>query len=129
MDVFFDYLDNIMELTSTYACPIIIMGDLNIHLDVTVDPSAVRFQTVIESYGLLQHVSSPTHHAGHLLDVFITRTDIPVHDVDVQPSDMSDHSFITVTVDLQFQHSQVSLQIEFVVDAGVILTTKSFVPI
>jgi len=57
-NVFFDDLNDILELTSTYACPIIIMGDLNIHLDVTVNPSAVRFQTTIENYGLLQHVSS-----------------------------------------------------------------------
>ena len=69
-------------------------------------PSAVRFQTAIESYGLLQHISSPTHRAGHLLDVFITRTDIPVQDVDVQPPEMSEHSFITLTVDLQFHHGQ-----------------------
>ena len=40
-------------------------GDLNLHLDVTLNPSAVRFQTVIESYGLLQHISSPTHRARH----------------------------------------------------------------
>ena len=32
--------------------------------------------------------------------------DSPVHDVDVQPPDMSDHAFITVTVDPQFQHGQ-----------------------
>ena len=105
-NVFFDDLDDILEHISTYACPMIMMGDLNLHLDVTLNPSAVRFQTAIENYGLLQHISSPTHRAGHILDVFITRTDIPVHDVDVQPPEMSDHSFITLSVDLQLQHDQ-----------------------
>ena len=84
----------------------IMMEDLNLHLYVTLDPSVIRFQTAIESYGLLQQLSSPTHRAGHLLDVFITWTDIPVHDVDVHPPEMSDHSFITLTVDRQFQHGQ-----------------------
>jgi len=103
-NVFFDDLDDILEHTSTYACPMIMMGDLKLHLDVTLDPNAVRFQTAIESYGMLQHISSPTHRAGHLLVVLITRTDIPVHDVDVQPLEMSDHPFIMLSVDLQFQH-------------------------
>ena len=62
-NVFFDDLDDILGQTSTYACPMIMMGDLNLHLDVTLDPSAVRCQTAIESYGLLQHISSPTHRA------------------------------------------------------------------
>ena len=66
------------------------MGDLNLHLDVTLDPCAVRFQTPIESYGLLQHISSPTHRAGQILDVFYA-------DGHSDPrSEMSDHSFITL---------------------------------
>ena len=105
-NVFFDELEDILELTSTYVCPIIMMGDLNLHLDVATEPSTVKFQTAIESFRLIQHVSSPTRRAGHQIDVFITRMDSPVHDVDVQPPDMSDHAFITVTVDPQFQHGQ-----------------------
>jgi len=45
--IFFDDLDDIPEHTSTYACPMIMMGHLNLHLDVTLDPNAVRFQTAI----------------------------------------------------------------------------------
>jgi hypothetical protein len=82
------------------------MGDLNLHLDVAAEQSTVKFRNAIERFGLMQHVSSPTHRAGHQLDVFIKRMDSPVHDVDAQPPDMSDHAFITVTVDLQFQHGQ-----------------------
>ena len=115
-NVFFDDLDDILELTSTYACHMITMGDLNLHPDVTLDPSAVRFQTAINSYGLLQHISSPTHRAGHLFDVFITRTNIPIHDVDVQPPEKFDHSFITLSVDTSVptwtankQHSSTSV--------------------
>ena len=49
-------------------------------------------------------MSSPTHRAGHLLDVFLTRTDCTVKTLDVEPPVLSDHSFITVSVDLQFSH-------------------------
>ena len=74
-------------------------GDLKIHLDVTADPNTVKFNLAIVNHGLLQHVVSPTHSPGHMLDVFITRSDCPPV--------LSDHSFIKVT-DLQFQHGLVT---------------------
>ena len=39
-----------------------------------------------------------------ILDVFLTRTDCIVKTLDVEPPVLSDHSFITVSVDLQFSH-------------------------
>jgi Endonuclease-reverse transcriptase len=101
-----DDFDDILERTSTFACPVILIGDLNLHLHVVNDSNTARFHTAIESHRLQQHVSSPTHRSGHLLDVFITRSDCPVRAVDIQPPGLSDHTFITVTVDLQFQHSR-----------------------
>jgi hypothetical protein len=79
------------------------MGDLNLHLDVVNYFNTARFRTAIMSHGLQQHVSSPIHRSGHLLDVFITRFDCPVRAVDIQSLGLLDHAFITVTVDLQFQ--------------------------
>jgi endonuclease/exonuclease/phosphatase family metal-dependent hydrolase len=102
----FNDFDDILERTSTFACPVILMGDLNLHLDVANDSNTARFRTATESHGLQQHVSSSTHRSGRLLDVFITRSDCPVRAVDVQPPGLSDHAFIAVTVDLQFQHSR-----------------------
>jgi len=42
---------------------------------------------------------------AHLLDVVITQSDYPVN-IKVEPSTLSDHSFITATINLQFNHSQ-----------------------
>jgi hypothetical protein len=66
------FFDDVLELTYTYACPVILFEDLNLHLDVATDLNTVRFQTAIENHGLQQHVSLPTHLVGHLLDVLIT---------------------------------------------------------
>ena len=66
--------------------------------------SSSNFQSLISSQGLVQHVSSPTHRACHLLDVILTRTDCTVKTLDVEPPVLSDYSFITVTIDLQFSH-------------------------
>ena len=101
---FFDDIAYVFERTSTFACPVIVLGDTNIHVDVTTDQDTVKFQSLISSQGLVQHVSSPTHPAGHLLDVFLTRTDCTIKTLDVEPPVLSDHSFITVTVDLQISH-------------------------
>ena len=35
----------------------------------------MKFNQMLECFGLSQHVAGPTHKAGHTLDVFITKTD------------------------------------------------------
>jgi len=104
-DAFFDDLDNVLERTSTFGCPVIVMGDINLHLDVISDAHTIRFQSLLDSYGLIQNVTSPTHTHGHLLDVIVTRSDCPAS-VCVELPTLSDHSFITADVDLQFSHCQ-----------------------
>lgn len=110
-NIFFEDFCDVLERISTFACPIILLGDINLHLDDVSDPNTVKFQTVMDSHGLKQHVTSPTHCTGHdqqdhILDVVITELNRPVLSVDVEPPVISDHSFITVTVDLQFNHGQ-----------------------
>ncbi|ELU01903.1 hypothetical protein CAPTEDRAFT_191331 [Capitella teleta] len=79
-----------------------IMGDFNFHLDVPNDPNGRLFNELLSALDLQQHVSKPTHRAGHLLDLIITKTtnisypiidSINVHDVHV-----SDHSLISCTL-------------------------------
>jgi len=82
------------------------MGDVNIHLDVADDPHVIKWRSVIDSHGLVQHVTSPTHKLGHILDVIVTRSDCSVTDVRIEPPSLSDHSYITFSVDLQFSRSQ-----------------------
>ena len=47
---------------------LLICGDLNIHLDVN-SAEVRKFNELISSYGLEQHVSEATHKHGHILDV------------------------------------------------------------
>jgi len=101
---FFDDFADVLERMSTYAWPLILLGDINLHLDITDDPHTVKWQSILDGHDIVQHVTSPTHREGHILDVVVTRSDCPVTDVRVEPPipTMSDHSFITVSVDLQF---------------------------
>lgn len=53
--------------------PLLITGDFNIHVDVHTDSDASRFQDLLSSMGLQQHVDKSTHISGHTLDLMITR--------------------------------------------------------
>ena len=52
---------------------LLVLGDFNIHVDVPNDIDAVKFLDLLESLGLEQHVTEPTHIFGHTLDLVITR--------------------------------------------------------
>ena len=53
--------------------PLCISGDFNFHLDVGGDVDAAKFADLLETICLTQHVRSPTHIQGHILDLVITR--------------------------------------------------------
>ena len=70
---------------------IIITGDLNFHLDNVTNHATVKFTSVLQSCGMLQHVKGPTHALGHTLDVIITRdTDNIVSNIEVIDPGLSD---------------------------------------
>lgn len=72
---------------------IIITGDLNFHLDKQTDRDTVKFMSVLESCGMRQHISEPTHIGGHTLDVIITRdTDNRFSNMTVTDPGLTDHS-------------------------------------
>ena len=54
---------------------LLITGDFNVHVDTPNDPTAAKFLSILESFGLVQHVTVPTHVAGHTLDLVIIRED------------------------------------------------------
>lgn len=49
------------------------MGDFNLHIDNTsTDSQAGTFMDLTGRPGLSQHVESPTHRCGHILDLVLT---------------------------------------------------------
>lgn len=64
-----DYLESIVICQEQ----LLISGDFNIHLDYAVDTNAIKLMDLLESYGLQQHVTSPTRKRDHTHDLIITR--------------------------------------------------------
>ena len=83
-----------LEQLFTEACisviPTVIVGDFNVHFDDTLKSEPLR--TLLESYNLTQHVHSPTHQTGHILDLVVSQTDDNfITSVTVHPDSLSDH--------------------------------------
>ena len=71
-----------------------IFGDFNIHMEKSTDPLQKAFGAIIDSVGLVQHVSSPTHGHSHTLALVLSRG-INVVEVFLHNPGLSDHHFIT----------------------------------
>ena len=100
---FFDEFAHLLDHANNYTS-VVIMGDVNIHLDNATDAATVSFALILTSYNLIQVVQSPTHTAEHLLDVVIVRVGTTATRVNVPPppAGLSDHSMIDVTLDLRY---------------------------
>ncbi len=71
---------------------LLLVGDFNVHIESNTDSEAKHFQSIIECFGLQQHVSAPTHRDGGVLDLALTRCDEPLlKTVFVKDPCLSDH--------------------------------------
>ena len=99
--LFFTELRDVMDRLATFAEPVVIVGDINIRLDRPADPHAVTLTDDLAMYGYRNRVTSPTHIGGGLLDVVITRDDLPLPTVKVLDVDLSDHHLLYWRLPLQ----------------------------
>src|SRR3989441_4975070 len=74
---------------------LIITGDFNFHVDDPNSSSGSSFLSLLDTFGLSQLVSFPTHTVGHTLDLLITRSSFTLFsDVDYACPSLSDHHAI-----------------------------------
>ena len=99
---FFDEFADLLDHVTSYSS-VVIMGDVNLHLESPTDAGAVRFLSLLAMNNLVQVVQSPTHTAGHLLDVVVVvvRSDTMVTSVNVPSPVLSDHSMNNVALGLR----------------------------
>ncbi len=62
----------------------LIVGDFNIHVDNTNDALGLAFTNLINSFGVKQNVTGPTHRFNHTLDLIIAHG-IDLTDIDIVP--------------------------------------------
>ena len=70
--MFFEEFSTLLENLIDTPEYLLLMGDFNFHMDVPSDPDTSRFSDLLESAGLKQSVTGPTHRCGHTLDLVIS---------------------------------------------------------
>ena len=88
---FFTEFSTLLENISNRSELIVVTGDLNIRLDRLEHPNALKFNKILNDFGLCQHITLPTHDDGGILDVIITRIDERIHDIMVADIGLSNH--------------------------------------
>ena len=96
-----DFLDEFRSLLedrmSNPGC-LVILGDLNFHVDNAADSNAKKFIDLLDLLNFSQNVTSINHKAGHTLDLVVTHDSEEVID-NVTISDLlSDHALVLVRV-------------------------------
>jgi Endonuclease-reverse transcriptase len=98
-NLFLDDFAELLESFAAYTSPLLIVVDLNVHLDEESNSSTIKFQHSLAAHGLVQHVQPATRVEGHTLDVVVTRGETPVNLMQVHPPTLSDHSLIIGQLD------------------------------
>ncbi|ELT95684.1 hypothetical protein CAPTEDRAFT_197363 [Capitella teleta] len=75
MSQFHTEFSNFLGMLALHSDNVMIVGDLNFHLDDPVDRDSNDFGRLITAFGLQQHAQQATHQNGHTLDLVITRID------------------------------------------------------
>ena len=88
---FMTALETFFSEITLSVVPAVVVCDFNIH-----DPSkAYKLIDLLGTFGLIQHMTTPTHIHGHILDVVIRRAvDQSVASVRVKPMSIADHHCI-----------------------------------
>ncbi len=89
-----EFGDFISELVLA-ADKVLIVGDFNIHVDNEKDALGSAFLDILNSIGVRQHVSGPTHCQNHTLDLILSHgIDVNAVEVLQQSDDISDHYLV-----------------------------------
>ena len=75
MSEFFSEFSSLLALYHGGNHELMIMGDFNLHINKPHLTNVIKFNEILEMFSLTQHVKSPTHNAGNILDLVITRKD------------------------------------------------------
>ena len=112
--VFFEEWDRFIDQYAIKPGPLIIMEDLNFHIDNAANVDARRLTNSVNATGMVLHVRGPTHRKGHTLDVLMTRSkdEHLVRNVTVTDMSLSDHFVVSFNIDI-VQHRTLLMKIKY----------------
>ena len=105
--MFFNEWGRFIDSQTLTSGPLIVMGDLNFHVDDASNVDASRFSESVNSVGMVMHVRGPTHKKGHTLDIVLTRSadEHLIRNVTVADMGLSDHYAVSYILNICQQHT------------------------
>ena len=85
----------------------LLAGDFNVHMDNAFDDSAKKLKSLLQNFGLKQHVDSPTHSGGHILDLIISKQNTQLIQSMSVTEGISDHHSILADLDIAKQQKKI----------------------
>ena len=106
---FYDEMASVLEQLVVFSCPVVVGGDINIHMHDADDPDARRLHELLESFEMTQHVNAATHNRGGTLDLVMTFAGCPLDEVSVDPAGIiSDHALVVSHLSVAVGHAAVA---------------------
>ena len=98
------FIDEITELLADTIAKynnMVILGDLNIHVDDLINTDSYIFNDTMHAFGFKQYVTSPTHKCGHILDIIFSEmsSELNLHKCTVHKF-ISNHALVTIDTTL-----------------------------
>ena len=85
---------------------LIITGDFNLHCEIPNAPGVKTLKDLLSENNLQQHVTKPTHKAGHTLDLVIPRASSSIiSTTDVYDASISDHFSVLFNLIISYPSS------------------------
>ncbi|KAG1935820.1 adhesion G protein-coupled receptor L4 [Pimephales promelas] len=92
-----DFTDFVTQLSSI-SPSVLLIGDFNIHIDSPEAKFTSDFLDILNCLNLTQHVTSPTHKHGHILDLVCSTPSLTIHNLSLTDLTISDHLAITLDI-------------------------------
>jgi len=109
---FYDELSTVLESLVLQCGPVMVGGDINIHVKDAADADAACLAAVFDAFDMQQHVVSAIHNLGSTLDIVATFSGYCIDSLTVDPPGMiSDHSLITCCLPAHHHSSLLLLRI------------------
>ena len=109
------YLDEIKELLTALIPKynnIMLLGDFNMHIEDTTNPDNIIFNDKIKALVLIQHVKSPTHKQGNILDLILSKAKSQLRMSNCQTNSyMSDHAIVIINTNISKKRTQLTTKL------------------
>ena len=103
-----DLIDLLEQQVTSLASELVILGDLNIHVDEPQDSDTINLNDFIDCFNLENRVTFKTHQKGHTLDLIITDHSASTTQNVHRGYQLSDHCFIQCTLDIRREQLRIT---------------------